>query len=114
MLSANLKSQLLSFRSERDWEQFHDLRTLSASLVLEAAELLEITQWARDVDLDEIRAERREAIGDELADIAILLTYLLHDMGFEVESIVQRKLEINANKYPVTLAKGSAKKYDEL
>jgi len=62
-----------------DWEQFHNLLTLSTSSGPgldpgEAAELMEHTQWATDADLPAIAAERREAIAEEIADVAILLS----------------------------------------
>ena len=81
MLSEALIEELLAFRRERDWEQFHNLRTLSTSIVLEAAELAEITQWAKDSELGEVMEEKRRRIEEEVADIAILLSYLLHDAG---------------------------------
>lgn len=34
----------LSFRDERDWSQFHNLKDLAASISIEAAELLEVFQ----------------------------------------------------------------------
>ena len=39
-----LTDELLRFRDERNWAQFHTLRHLIVSLNLEAAELLELTQ----------------------------------------------------------------------
>lgn len=43
-----LLAQLLTFRRERDWEQFHTPKNLAASIAIEAAELLELFQWQRD------------------------------------------------------------------
>ena len=114
MLSDQLLQELLAFRKERDWEQFHNLRTLSTSIALEAAELMEHTQWAADTELPAVAAERREAIGEEIADIAILLTYLTHDLGIDLEEAVRGKLRKNGEKYPVAKAKGVATKYDRL
>jgi dCTP diphosphatase len=114
MISEALRQRLLHFRAERDWEQFHNLRTLSTSIVLEAAELLEHTQWIRDSELDEVVHSRRPLIEQEIADIVILLTYLVNDLEIDLEKIVEEKLRSNALKYPVDRAKGSAKKYDEL
>jgi NTP pyrophosphatase (non-canonical NTP hydrolase) len=114
MVSNDLRQRLLAFRSERDWEQFHNLRTLSTSIVLEAAELAEHSQWARDSELAQVAKERLTMIEHEVADIAILLTYLSHDLGIDIEAAVARKLEINASRYPVNKARGSARKYDEL
>lgn len=114
MLSEKLRQQLLDFREERDWRQFHNLRTLSTSIVLEAAELAEHTQWVRDSELDEVIKNRKTRIEQEVADIIILLTYLITDLGIDVEKAVEHKMQANAQKYPVELAKGSSRKYDEL
>jgi hypothetical protein len=43
-----------------------------------------------------------------------LLTYLVNDLGIDVEAVVERKIKLNAEKYPVDRAKGTARKYDEL
>ena len=114
MISDQLRNELLAFREERDWEQFHNLRTLSTSIALEAAELMEHTQWATDAELPAIADERREAIVEEIADIAILLAYLTHDLDVDIEEAVRGKLLKNAQKYPVDKAKGVATKYDRL
>ena len=114
MISPELMQRLLSFRAERDWEQFHNLRTLSASIVLEAAELAEFTQWARDSEIAQISIERHVEIKQELADIAILLSYLANDLGIDLEHAVTEKLEINSRRYPIEKAKGNARKYNRL
>jgi len=64
--------------------------------------------------LPAIAAQRREAIEEEIADVAILLTYLAHDLNVDVEEAVRRKLVKNAEKYPVEKARGVATKYDRL
>ena len=61
-----------------------------------------------------IAAQRREAIEEEIADVAILLTYLAHDLNVDVEEAVRRKLVKKAEKYPVEKARGVATKYDRL
>lgn len=114
MLSESLRQRLLDFRTERDWEQFHNLRTLSTSIVLEAAELAEVTQWARDGELKELAERRRLQVEHEVADIVILLTYLVSDLGIDIERAVEEKIRLNAAKYPVDRSKGTARKYDEL
>ena len=114
MISPSLMEALLRFRDERDWKQFHSFRTLSTSIVLEAAELAEITQWTRDGDLAATIEDRRERIEHEVADIAILLSYLVHDLGIDLEQAVQAKLAVNAGKYPVEKSRGSIRKYTEL
>ena len=38
--------QILKFRDDRDWKQFHNPKDLAISISLEAAELLEVFQWS--------------------------------------------------------------------
>ncbi|MEZ5452935.1 MAG: nucleotide pyrophosphohydrolase [Thiothrix sp.] len=112
MLPADLMEELLGFRAERDWEQFHTPRNLAISLSLEASEVLELFQW------QDPRGEAVQALlprlQEELADVAVYLTYLCHDLGIDLETAVREKMLQNRRKYPVELSKGSAKKYTEL
>lgn len=114
MLNDELHSRILAFRAERDWEKFHNLRTLSTSIVLEAAELAEICQWVSDAELNEVVVKERKHIEQELADIAILMIYLLADLGIDLEQAVEEKLQDNAARYPVEKARGNSLKYDKL
>jgi len=114
LIGNELLQELLKFRNDRDWQQFHTPRNVSAALVVEAAELLECFQWARDSDLGDLVVREREAIEDEIADLTILLSYLCADLGVDIDSAVRRKLGKNEAKYPVHLARGTAAKYDKL
>lgn len=114
MLSNTLLEALLEFRRERDWEQFHSARNLAASISVEAAELLESFIWASDEQVQEIVRCRHAEITEEIADIAILLTYLAHDLSIDINVAVRKKIQVNATKYPVEKARGSNKKYSDL
>lgn len=114
MLNDLLRQELLEFRREREWEQFHNPRNLATALMVEAAELLEPFRWASEGQAREIVQTRRGEMADELADIAILLTYLTHDLGIDLNAAVASKIQANAQKYPVDKARGSNKKYTEL
>lgn len=114
IIAKEILDQLLAFRKERDWEQFHTPKNLSVALSVEVAELLECFQWAKDDELSELVAHERPAIEDEVADIAILLCYLCHDLNIELDVAVRSKLEKNRQKYPISLARGTATKYDRL
>lgn len=78
---------------------------------LEASELLENFQWKTS---EEAVRKEFENIKDEMADVAIYLFLLAHDLGIDLEEAVHRKLEKNAEKYPVEKAYGSNRKYTEL
>ncbi|MBI4684753.1 MAG: nucleotide pyrophosphohydrolase [Nitrospirae bacterium] len=107
--------KLLKFRRERDWEQFHRPKELAISIVLEAAELLEEFQWKNDEEIKKhLKAEGLENVKDEVADIAVYILLLSHDLGIDLVDAIRKKLKKNEAKYPVEKAKGSAKKYNRL
>lgn len=111
MISETLLDILIAFRQERDWEQFHTIRNLSAALCVEAAELLDLFRWVRDSEIETIIQQHRLSIEHEIADVAILLSYLCHDLNISIEDVVRKKIEINRHKYPVESSKGISTKH---
>ncbi|MDR3221608.1 MAG: nucleotide pyrophosphohydrolase [Candidatus Accumulibacter sp.] len=111
-----LTQALLEFRDQRDWAQFHTLRNLIVSLNLEAAELLELTQWKdeREVAAMPDDDKQMEALRDECADILLYLLLIAEKAGFDLPHAAAAKLEKNALKYPVEKCFGSSRKYTEL
>lgn len=114
IIANDVLQQLLAFRKERDWEKFHTPKNLSIAISVEVAELLEIFQWTSEENVGELIARERIAIVDEVADVAILLSYLCHDLSIDLDVAIQSKIEKNRQKYPVHLAFGTATKYDRL
>ena len=111
-----LTRALLRFRDERDWAQFHTLRNLIVSLNLEAGELLELTQWKSDAEMDALLADpaKQEALRDECADVLLYLLLIADRAGIDLEAAAQNKLRKNAEKYPVDKSYGTSRKYTEL
>ena len=111
-----LTAAILEFRDARDWRQFHSLRSLIVSLNLEAAELLELTQWKSDAEIEALPAEAasREALRDECADVLLYLLLIADAAGIDLAAAARAKLAKNAEKYPVDKAFGSRAKYSEL
>ena len=52
-------AEVLKFRDDRNWKQFHNPKDLAISISLEASELLEVFQWSAD---DVICAEKMDKI----------------------------------------------------
>ena len=102
------------FRDERDWRQFHNAKDAAISLVLEAAELLEHTQWKNGAPLADAMQRNRAEVADELADIFYWVLVMAHDLGIDLGDAFKQKLLKNAEKYPIEKAKGLAVKYTEL
>ena len=103
-----LVERIRKFNEERDWEQFHNPKDLAISISVEASELLECFLWkqADEANLDKIK--------EELADVLICSFQLAYRCGLDMEEIMNQKISLNAKKYPVEKAKGTATKYDSL
>ena len=108
-----MTAQLRRFADERDWHQFHSPKNLAAALIVEAAELLEHFQWLSNAESDALDVEKRREVELELADVLIYLVRLADRLGVDLLAAAQRKIAINAEKYPVDRAKGSSAKYSE-
>ncbi|MBK5913578.1 nucleotide pyrophosphohydrolase [Rhodocyclus purpureus] len=111
-----LSEAVLRFRDERDWAQFHGLRNLIVSLNLEAGELLELTQWQSDAEVEALaeNAEKRTVLADECADVLLYLLLIADRAGIDLEAAAHAKIRKNAVKYPVELSRGSRLKYTQL
>lgn len=110
---SEMMQQLLAFRDERDWKQFHTPKDQALSLALEAAEVLELFQWRNGEALDQHLDTHREALGDELADVLGWILLIAADQKIDLARAFEHKLKKNHMKYPVDRVKGSARKYSE-
>lgn len=103
----DLIKELIKFRDERNWEQFHTPENIAKSIVLEASELLENFQWgSNNVNVDNIK--------EELADVITYCLYMCEKYDFDVKEIVLEKIKKNERKYPVYKSFGKSTKYDKL
>lgn len=64
------------------------VRSLAISLAIEAAEVLEQVQWRE-------APARKEALADELADVALYLLQLAHIAEIDLEAAILAKLARN-------------------
>lgn len=103
--------QVLKFRDDRNWRQFHNPKDLAISISLEASELLEIFQWSAE----DVRCkDKMDRIREELADVLNYCILMADACGLDLDEIIQEKVRKNAEKYPVDQAFGSKEKYTEL
>ena len=103
--------QVLKFRDDRNWKQFHNPKDLAISISLEAAELLEIFQWSGE---DVYCKEKMDQIREELADVLNYSILMADACGLDLDEIIRDKVKKNNEKYPVEKAYGSKEKYMEL
>jgi len=113
---AEIRARVLAFVRERDWEQFHAPKNLSMALAAEAGELMEHFLWATPEQSLTVARDpvKRGKIEEELADVVIYALEFANMTGIDVAAAIERKLALNAQKYPVEKAKGRSVKYDEL
>lgn len=111
-----LAEALEAFASARNWHQFHSPKNLVMALTGETGELTEIFQWMSEEDSRSAAShpEHSQAIREELADVLMYLVRLADVLGVDLNAAVEQKLKLNGEKYPVSKAHGTSKKYDQL
>jgi NTP pyrophosphatase (non-canonical NTP hydrolase) len=110
----SLARQLQQFADARDWGPFHSPKNLASALVVEAGELLEHFQWLTEDQSRQLMPEKKQAVAHEMADVLLYLVQLSTVLGIDLMDAAQAKLLLNAQKYPVDLARGHSRKYDAL
>jgi NTP pyrophosphatase (non-canonical NTP hydrolase) len=108
-----LRDRLREFAAERDWDQFHTPKNLSMALIAEAAELVEHFQWVDGSRSHLLEDRVRPSVEEELADIFIYLVRIADKLDIDLYRAAERKIAINARKYPADKVRGSARKYTE-
>jgi NTP pyrophosphatase (non-canonical NTP hydrolase) len=110
----DLTRKIVEFRDARDWKQFHNPKDVSLSLVLEATEVMEHFQWKNAEEMQKYLSEHKTEVGEELADVLYWILLMGHDFEIDVLDALEKKIGINASKYPIEKAKGIHTKYDKL
>ena len=103
-----MKAKVKQFTIDRDWDQVHNGKDLAIALSGEVSELLNAFLWKKPEDV------KIEKVREELADVFNYAFLMADKYNLDIEKIMDDKLRINGEKYPVDKAKGSAKKYNEL
>lgn len=108
-----IQDSINKFSNERDWNQFHSPKNLCMALSVEVAELQEHFQWLTQEQSDNLSPEKTLEVSEEIADTFVYLSRLADRLGIDLLRAVERKMKINAVKYPVDKAKGLATKYNK-
>ncbi len=110
-----LRDKLRTFATERDWDQFHTPKNLVMALSGEVGELTEIFQWlhSEESKKENLSETQLACVEEEIADIYLYLIRLADKLDIELNQAAIKKIEINAEKYPVSLAKSNAVKYNK-
>jgi dCTP diphosphatase len=109
----DLRSAIVAFIAERDWEQFHSPKNLAMALSVESSEIVEHFQWLTEEESRNLPPEKLAEIREEIGDVMIYLTELADKLGIDPVEAAKAKVAINGQKYPAKLVKGRAFKYTE-
>lgn len=109
-----LRARLAQFAAERDWDQFHNPKNLAMALAGEAGELVEHFQWLTFEQAAKLPPATRDEVALECADVLLFLLRLCDKLGIDLKAAAEKKLALNAKKYPVEKARGRATKYTKL
>ena len=109
-----LRSRLAQFANERDWDQFHNPKILAMALLAEAGELIEHFQWLSPQQAANLSAETKSEVALEIADVLLFLLRLADKLDIDPIAAAERKMLLNAERYPVEKSKGIATKYNKL
>jgi NTP pyrophosphatase (non-canonical NTP hydrolase) len=99
---AALKDGIRRFAEDRGWEPYHSPKNLVMALASEVGELCEVFRWLTPEESRAAAADpaTREAIADELADVANIVFLLSVHTGIDLADAVRAKMAKNAIKYP--------------
>ena len=99
---AALKQGIRQFAAARSWDPYHTPKNLAMALASEVGELCEVFRWLTPEESVAASGEAklREAIADELADVANILFLLSEHTRIDLSDAVAAKMAKNEIKYP--------------
>ena len=109
----SLIGRINSFVEERDWAQFHSPKNLAMAMIVEAAEVVEHFQWMSEQESRDLDEPTKEKVGQELSDTLVYLLRIAEVCGIDLIAAANKKIDLNAQKYPVEKCKGSNAKYTD-
>ena len=108
---SEIKEKIEDFIKKRDWSQFHDSKSLSMSIAIEVAELMENFQWVSTLNSEKIMQDQNIKVNviDEIADVLIYSLAFCIKNNIDVSKSINQKLKKNEVKYPISKFKGKYK-----
>lgn len=106
-----LQDKIMEILKARGWDTLHPA-SISKSISLEAAELLENFQW-KELSVEEIRnnPEVLESVKNETADVMIYCLQMMYALDIDTNQAIIDKLELASKKYPSAQVKDNHEEY---
>ncbi|MGE5673262.1 MAG: hypothetical protein ACM3XM_05195 [Mycobacterium leprae] len=95
---ADLQKLVVDFSTSRGWNVYNTPKSLSMSIAIEAAEIMEHYQWVQnDEKLDPARVEE---VALECVDVLWYMLRLAEAEGIDLEAAFKKKAAINEGRFP--------------
>ena len=97
----DLTQRMREFTSARNWEQFHDPKSLILALVGEVGELSELFQWLPADTAASLALEEplRTRAGEELSDILLYLVRLADVLEIDLGQAAAAKMSTSESRF---------------
>jgi len=95
-----MMAEVVAFREDREWRQYHSPKDLALGMIIEASELAEHFQYWQGEELTENVKKFKTEIGEELSDVLYWVLLTAHDMDVDLVAAFKDKMKKNAVKYP--------------
>jgi NTP pyrophosphatase (non-canonical NTP hydrolase) len=107
----DLKTYVRDFVTKRGWLKYHNPKDLAEAICIEAAELLQIFQWATVEEASSWKnvPSEMDRIREESADIFIYCLSMANVLEIDISEAILQKLSKNEVKYPVDKYFGRAR-----
>lgn len=98
----SMKKRVHDFVHARNWERYHNPKDIAESITIEAAELLEIFQWMKPDESEQLisKPETMQRVREEVADVIIYCLSLANSLKIDLANAILWKLEQDERKYP--------------
>jgi NTP pyrophosphatase (non-canonical NTP hydrolase) len=93
-----LTKKIVNFRNKRKWVKYNTAKNMAISLLLEAAEFLELFQWTKENQFPE---DKREQVEEELVDVLYWVLLIAHDFKIDLKKVLNKKMKKNEERYPL-------------
>jgi NTP pyrophosphatase (non-canonical NTP hydrolase) len=105
-----LRDRMRAFTAERDWDKFHDPKSLLLALVGEVGELAELFQWLPAAEARSLAATEplRSRAGQELADVLLYLIRLADVLEIDLADAAAAKMDDSESRFPTGQVLGVA------
>ena len=99
-----------AFTEERNWNQFHDPKSLLLALVGEVGELAELVQWLPAAEVEQLARDEplRTRLGEELADVLLYLVRLADVLDCDLAAAARSKMAGAEDRFPADEVSGIA------